>query len=444
MATNRLSRRRLLTGGAGLAGAALLAACGDKGGVAEQGSETGNADSGALNWWGGVPPENGPNEAIAAFKQKFPKITVTYTRFVNDPTGNLKLDTALQGGTPIDLFYSYIPGDLQKRVTAGLTLDLTGRANADSELKFLTATDPQQTLLFDGKLHAVPTNKSTTFVFLNKDMLDAAGVTIPDGWDADDYHQIAKRLSSAKVFGSFNSPEIAVPVLGGNAIYKPGGQESNFDSPAWRRQIQLHVDMIADKSAFPQTEIVARKLDTYQQAAFLTGQSAMWISQPFSLRYVNDAKNYPHTFKTTFAPFPVPAKGQQSWTPGGLDNYLSISAKSQNQAAAWTFLRWLTGEGSQHMIAGGRIPVIGSVSQDVVVEKLLGSDMQARYDVEAFRKVYFKDNIKLPVATTHAGASEIATERTKLTNQVLLGQMTVDAWVSEMKSRADAAIKKGK
>jgi multiple sugar transport system substrate-binding protein len=433
-----LSRRRLLAGGVGLAGTALLAACGEDGG----GAGEGQAESGALNWWGGVPPENGPNDAIREFAKKYPNIKVTYTRFVNDPTGNLKLDTALQGGTPIDLFYSYTAGDLQKRVTAGLAMDLTERVNADSELKFLAGTDPQQTPLFDGKVYQVPTNKSTTFVFLNKDMIDAAGVTIPDAWDVNEYRDIARRLSSDKVFGSFNSPQIAVPTLGGNAIYKPSGTESNFDHPAWRQEIQLHVDMIKEKSAFPQTEILARKLDVYQQNAFLTGQSAMWLSQPFSLRYVNDAKNYPHTFKTTFAPYPVPVKGQPAWNPGGLDNYLSITAKSKNQAAAWTFLRWIVGEGAQHMIAGGRVPVIGAVSPEVITDKLLGQDPAARYDVESFRRVYFNDSIKVPVATTHAGASQIATERTKLTNQVLIGDMTVDAWVTQMKSRADAAIKK--
>ena len=45
-----------------------------------------------------------------AFQQKFPQYKVNYTRFVNDDRGNLKLDTALQGGLDIDVYFTYSQG----------------------------------------------------------------------------------------------------------------------------------------------------------------------------------------------------------------------------------------------------------------------------------------------------------------------------------------------
>ncbi len=89
-----------------------------------------------LEVWGGVPPETGPGDLVAAFSKAYPNIKVNYTRFVNDDTGNTKLDTALQGGTPIDVYFSYTVPRMGQRIKAGVAEDLTpyiaGRQRGES------------------------------------------------------------------------------------------------------------------------------------------------------------------------------------------------------------------------------------------------------------------------------------------------------------------------
>ena len=58
-----------------------------------------------LRVWGGVPEENGPAELIANFEAANPDIRVEYTRFVNDDSGNLRLDTALIAGRQVDVYF---------------------------------------------------------------------------------------------------------------------------------------------------------------------------------------------------------------------------------------------------------------------------------------------------------------------------------------------------
>jgi len=65
-----------------------------------------DSGSATLEVWGGVPVENGPGDLIEGFQAAFPEIAVNYTHYVNDDTGNTQLDTALQGGTPIDVFFT--------------------------------------------------------------------------------------------------------------------------------------------------------------------------------------------------------------------------------------------------------------------------------------------------------------------------------------------------
>ncbi|MFP4442689.1 MAG: carbohydrate ABC transporter substrate-binding protein, partial [Spirochaetia bacterium] len=52
--------------------------------------------------WGGVPGENGPDEAAAKYNAINENVKVKYVRYVNDDQGNVKLDTALVAGEKID------------------------------------------------------------------------------------------------------------------------------------------------------------------------------------------------------------------------------------------------------------------------------------------------------------------------------------------------------
>lgn len=87
--------RRAFAGLAGAAAATALAGCA---------SQDTSKDLDTLQVWGGVPPENGPQAVVDHFMEEHPDRNVTYTRFVNDDRGNLKVNTALQGGVDIDVY----------------------------------------------------------------------------------------------------------------------------------------------------------------------------------------------------------------------------------------------------------------------------------------------------------------------------------------------------
>ena len=69
--------------------------------------------------WSGVPAESGPGELVAGFTKKHRGEKVTYTRFVNDDRGNLKVDTALQGGVDIDVYFTYSTDAMALRAGSG-------------------------------------------------------------------------------------------------------------------------------------------------------------------------------------------------------------------------------------------------------------------------------------------------------------------------------------
>ncbi|MET8159014.1 extracellular solute-binding protein [Sphaerisporangium sp. NPDC005289] len=438
--TYTISRRRLLAGAAGLGSAALLAACGKD----SESKNTGN-DTGAvtLNVWGGVPPESGPDALFAAFTAKHPNIKVKYTRYVNDDQGNLKLDTALQGGLEIDVVVSYARSALAKRVEAGLLTDLTDRIAGDATLKaFAPGAEPASNNFFDGKAYSVPASRSVETVLANKSLLDKAGITVPEDWTAADFRAIAKELSGKDVYGCLTPPDLARQKLGPDFTYKAGGRESNFDDPAFRENFQLRLDMMAEKSAVPMTEIVAQKWDAFAQTPFLTGRVGMWISQPFVLRYIKDTKEYPHDFQTILLPLPAPQKGVPFWNTGGYGDNVAITKKSAHQDAAFTLLQFWLGEGATRMVPGGRLPSLPGGDTAVLAADLGGPDAAKLFDERSLVTNLLTSDARIPVDTIQTAHAEIATIMNGLNQRVLLGSISLDEWARTAKQQCDAAIKK--
>lgn len=427
-----ISRRTVLKATAGIAGASLLAACGK-----------GNAGSGVLNVWGGVPPESGPDDLIAAFAKEHPDIKVTYTRYLNDDQGKLKLDTSLQGGVPIDVFFTYDTPTLGKRVEAGLTVDLTDRVKGDTALAQFGPDAPEvANIVFGGKVHSVPAQKAPSIVLVNDAMLSAAGVTIPDGWNVDDFRETARRLTkTGTVFGSFSAPPIQRYTLGPDYYYSADGTSSSFGDPIWREYFDLALGMQAEGSALPRKTIVSEKLQTFSHGPLLTGRVAMLPAQVFVLRYVSDLKEFPHDFKVRAFPNPSPVEGQDFWNDGAIGDHISISSKSEQQDAAWTFVKfWMLN--SKIMIKGGRLPsILDPADQSQAVADLLGPDRDTLYDVASFEKTIFGTPYRYPIDTVTTAVAEVDAIYKKLYDEVMLGQLTVDEFVAQATQQADDAIK---
>ena len=140
-------------------------------------------------------------------------------------------------------------------------------------------------------------------------------------------------------------------------------------------------------------------------------------------------------------PNPVPVKGKEAWNDGAIGDHLSISTKSENQDAAWTFVKYCLLNGD-HMIKGGRLPSLldpGKRSQ--AVADLLGPDRDKLYDVASFEKALFQTSTKIPIDTITTGAVEIDTMYKRLHDEVLLGQRSVDDFVTQATREANEAIK---
>lgn len=434
--TRRRLNRRTLVGGAAAASGLLVG--GAKSSVYASPMLNLRQSAITLEFWGGEPEENGPGDLIAAFQESQPDIQVRYTRYVNDDTGNTQLDTALQGGAQIDVYKSYGIPRTSQRIASGAAIDLTPYVEADQEI--LDWVESESVFTYEDLYYSLPTVRDPFVVIVNQQLLEDAGLTLPESWTINEFRELAAQLSGDFVYGTFAPPDLALQVLGPNRWYKEGGTESNFDHPAFRETLETHRGMIEENAAFPWTDVLARNLRVYQQNLFLTEQIGLWPSSSFVLRYVNDLEEFPHDFVTTFTSVPTPVDATEPWTPGTIDNNILINPTSENQDAAWEFVRFRLIDGANTYLKSGKQPAFPGTPVEEVVAGILGPDREQLYDVEAYQRVISQPDMRIPTDTITTASAQIQQIYQSLSDQYLIGEIDIEECVTEMKSQADAAI----
>lgn len=400
-----------------------------------------------LQFWGAVQPEAGPQEAIDNWNKAHPDIQIQYTRFVNDETGNLKLDTALLSNQDApDIFMTYSDTNMTKRVDAGMVaplddliaqdgFDVDGIIGSDNIKKFA-----------DGHYYYLPASKSYGFTLINKAALDAAGETLPTSWTWDQYAELAKKLTNGDMKGSVQDPalnnygEMVLTESKPKDAYIKDDGSSNFDSDALKAGFELQKKMQDEGSETPRAEAVANKL-TYQDG-LLTGKAAMAASQIYLIRYIKDTENYPHDFQMVFAPMPQFKAGDNVDFGGGMGDFMSINKNSSNKEAAMQFIDWYLKEGNMSLVAGGRIPSNKQADQAKVVDLLVGdagnlidkTSLQAILTAEwTFPTSY---NVPVPAELRQVLKDEL--------DKYLLGAESIDDAMKNLKKNGDDTINSAK
>lgn len=436
-------------GGAGSGGAGQSA-----GSASGSGEPAKSGETVTLRVWGGVPPEAGPQKSVEDFNEAFKDkgIQAEYERFVNDDTGNLKLETSLLSGSDVDLYITYTPAVLQKRASGSMALDLTELIERDKFDITGIFGEMAKAYYIDGKPYAIPTKLDQYGIVINKTMFDEAGIEVPTEWTVDEFREIAKKLTHGdgpdKVYGMFwNSQQdllypfnyISVQTLGGDPLYKSGGKEANCNDPVNVKAVGLVNDMMnVDKTSPTHTDSVTQKLS--QEGMFLTGKSAMTVG-PWMVRSIKDTAQYPHDFVTAFAPYPVAESGQRKYTQGGYGDLLCINPKSQNIDAAWEYLKWYATEGMLPVVSGGRVPAANTYSADDVTAAFL-SGAEKLFDSESAKKVLITPVTNYAVPSVTTKLPEINKILQEELENIYTGKQTVQQGLDKAQERANEQLAK--
>lgn len=426
-----------------------LAAC--RNGVLESEDQAGKTAKVLLHVWGNQPL-NEFLPIINAFEEEYKDIEIVYHVYqASDAAQNLKLETnLLSGGSNVDLYFTYTTQALSKRVKGKMALDLSKlceRDHFDMEKNF---TENVTKFYYGQKPYSVPTTVGKMGIILNKDMFDAAGIEIPTDWDFEEFREICQRLTrgegSDKVYGVFwntqaNPSEallhLALPTLGGDPLYKNGGQKSNLADPVLISALELMDEtMNIDGSAPDYKESEIRKLS--MEEMFFGEHCAMTVGA-WMYGTATNTEDYPHDFVTAFAPWPVADKNERNYTQGSFGGHMSINPNSQNVEEAWTFIKWYSTEGALLNIPWGYTPCYTGFSQETIETELFRNS-NGLLDEESAKRVLLNPDTNLSIPVIEFKIDIITEIFDNAVEAALTGKKDVEAALKNAEKTADEAL----
>jgi multiple sugar transport system substrate-binding protein len=302
----------------------------------------------------------------------------------------------------------------------------------------------------NGKIYGVPNSASQWALYYNKDIFDAAGVEYPDAnipmtWD--DYNEIAKKLTSGegadKIYGTlevnwqqFWYDEAIITLGGAEHFYTADGKASNIEDPAFRRSMEnRYKRMHIDKSTPTYADVATSKT---QVQAFMGGKYGMIFEGAWALDWLKDKKNYPRDWRVGIAPMPVD-EGTQKKSFGTL-NMLCVAQTSANRQVAFDLAKYLEDEYCKITTA----PHPNMVIEQPYVFSNINTDFKddgiTKEDViNLFGNGDIQCYAEMMSGIASGEYNQIIKEETEL---YFVQEQDIDTTISNIKMRADAAIKK--
>ncbi|MFV0252613.1 MAG: ABC transporter substrate-binding protein [Beutenbergiaceae bacterium] len=345
---------------------ALLAACngGSDGGDGGGGDGGGDPESGSIVWWSWTPDTYVADAYIAAFNEEYPDISIEYTNYENVDYVPA-MQTAMQTGQGPDIFALAPGGNSGRPVLGPYAMDLSDIAEEafGSGWQDNFATGYVDAMTYEDRVVGLPLGGVAAGVlWINKNLFDEHGVSTELN-TYDDLKNACDTFAAAGVtcwtMGASDMQGFVAETL--RTIvnsYDPGFYqramtgETSWDDPA----LIAGLDMIRQMQADGIIAQDATSIRQYPEANnnFLSGSAAIvqmgtWYTQYAKIETMTASMEgagvaNPEPF--VMMPIPSPdfaGDGNPSQLFGETDYGMAISAESADNAAAATFITWLTG-----------------------------------------------------------------------------------------------------
>lgn len=228
----------------------------------------------------------------------------------------------------------------------GWLADLTDLAGGDAEYDVADILEPVRAgLSANDRLYAVPFYGESSFTMYNKEIFDAAGLTMPDRPTWDEVADLAKQiveggyaesgicLRGKPGWGDGVAAMHTVAQTFGGAIYDMDWNPT-INSPEFVEAIDFYTTLARDYGqADPVGSSFPECLNNVKN-----GTSAMWYDATSAAGSL-EAADSPVAGKMGYAYAPVKETDQSGWLWSW---NLAIPETTQNLEEAWTFVRWAT------------------------------------------------------------------------------------------------------
>jgi sorbitol/mannitol transport system substrate-binding protein len=211
-------------------------------------------------------------------------------------------------------------------------------------------------LTSDGKLYAAPFYGESSFVMYRTDLMQKAGLTMPESPTWDFIVDAAKKMTDKKneIYGiclrgkagwGENMAFLTAMSNSFGARLFDEKWEPQFNSPEWKKTLTTYVNVM--KEAGPPG--ASSNGFNENLALFNAGKCGMWIDATVAASFVTDPKQSKVADKVGFALAPNTGMGKNgnwlwAWS-------LAVPAGSKKTDAAEKFISWATSKGYTQLVA---------------------------------------------------------------------------------------------
>jgi len=366
-----MHRRRIAAGIAALVTSAGLALAGCSGGGGGGGA-SGDADSGELTfvYRGDADQQKAFNSLFAEFNKEHPDIKLKAQGIATDNWAGYAntVATRLAGGQKIDIIQMATEGQ-RLFASKGVLEDLGPFMERDQDVvdDYFADVNPNLKKYSDefasgpdGETVFIPGGYNTMGMYLNRSVFEKAGVAIPEGgdWTWDEFlaaaEQIKKTTGAYVCGGTTGYFTDVMPWLttNGASTFNDDWSEPTFDTPEAIEAAEF-ARALVEKGLSPEPGGQYDADTAYQKGELACLSGGRWPT--ISIRNLDMVE------ESVFVNWPTKA-GPGS--PVGWDAW-SITKKSGNKEAAWTFIKFLMSKPAGEYFAsigGTIIPARDSVA----------------------------------------------------------------------------------
>ena len=425
----RASRRGFLAASGALGLGAFLAACGVGGGGNEGAAGSGKGSIRALFMKQAGYSEENIREMTAAFQKANPDIKVT-ADFVSYEALHDKIVAAAPAGTYDVVLIDVIwPAEFG---TKGIVADVTAKWPDSWKTQMLggAVATPQH----DSKFYGVPWILDTKYFYYNASQMQQADV---DPGELDTWDGVLKTARSLKSSGVVQYPLIwswqqaeaiicdYAQLLGAfGGTFLDDSAQPAFNQEGGVRALEFMHQSIVDGLSNPAS---TQSIEEDVRRVFSAGQASMAVNWTYMFGMANDPKESQIAGDVRVLQSPAGPAGR----PGVNGSMaLSVTAGSQNQAAAWKYITYLTSQPVQNEYALSSLPVWESSYEDPAVVKTNPA-------VVAQAKKQLGDLILRPQVENYNAMSQVLQSEIQ---EALLGQKSAQQALDDAASQASSLL----
>jgi multiple sugar transport system substrate-binding protein len=429
------SRRATLSRRSALAALPLgVLAVGAAGCNPNQGSGAGEENSLRFSWWGNPERAATTQAVIDLFTEAHPEVAIAaepgdisgyFDRLATTVAANDEPDVITMGGA--------YPAEYAAR---DVLLDL-GTVSEDLDLSAMdegARTNGQ----VDGTQVAVTTGINAPGMIINRSLIEAAGVELPDTetWTWEDYLRVAQAVSENSPEGTYGSGSIfthdTIDLWArqhGEILYTQEGQIG-----VGRATVQAFFELsqqLVDTGAAPSAEELVELTDVGPEQTLMgRGLAAFMLTWSSSLTALADASG------EDLEIVKIPGESQESGAWLQSSQFYTISARTSSPQLAAQFVSFLVNdpEAGRLILTDRGVPAVESVRQAILEDLSPTAQREVEY-ISALGEMELK-----PTWIGPAGSTAVEEITPRHQNSVLFGDATAADAAGAWHAEATAAV----